>query len=100
MPGTRPGMTNVKLKQEADGPHRPQLLRIQDGAAFLNLETGIGALELVAIAADELPRRRLVAAVAEDGEVGGDQDQIALHAGDTYVGDQAPRVRRRIFGVT
>ena len=47
----------------------------------------------------QLARRRLVAAMAEDGEVGGDQDQVALHAGDAHIGDQAPGVRRRIFGV-
>ena len=45
------------LKQEADRAQDPQLLGVENRPALVNLESCVGTLELVAVAADELARR-------------------------------------------
>src|ERR1700680_1831146 len=98
MPGTRAGMTTTRSEQETHRAQRPEFLGVEDGAAFGDLEPAIGAPQLVAIAPDELARW-LVAAIAEDVEIGRDRDRITLDSGDAHVGEETARVRGRIFGV-
>src|SRR5258708_37251271 len=92
-------MTAVSSEQEAHRSHSAQLLGVEDGAALVDLEAGVGPLQLVAVAADELPRRLLVAAVAEDREIGPDPNQLAPDTGDAHIGDHSPRMRRRELAV-
>src|SRR5258708_32995882 len=94
-----PGNSCFGLQDEAYRPKRAELMGIDDHAALLDTQLRALAPEHIAIGAD-IFAHALIAAVAVADEVCRHCHQIALRSDDADIGNETPRARVRIFGVT
>src|SRR4029079_16091463 len=86
------------LKNEAHRAKPAQLLRVQYGAALDDLKSAGGDPQFIIVASD-VSTDALGAPVTPHGEIGGNLHDVARLPHDPDVADQAPRARRRVFGV-